>query len=282
MLPSRTQLLVIQFLVTPCIHGLGVLLPLYIYPDADCAAWAPVSNAISAHPKTQFYVIINPDNGPGSVDLIYQECVSGLPSSENQIVLGYIDTTSGNVLGDIDTYVGWPSPSRPTGIFFDNVSPTVGQLRTYQGYMSYAKSQGFTFTALDPGQTAAASYFQIADMINTYEDSYSVFDAATLSGPMSKQSVTLVNAPNTGSYSSVISKLGSLGISAVYITNVKDSSEDFPLQLSQFVDEVASLGGVCCFSGSITTKETAAHLVWYKCYAGATYRIHFFFRYHLD
>ncbi|KAJ6542861.1 Spherulation-specific family 4-domain-containing protein, partial [Mycena capillaripes] len=219
-----------------------VLLPLYVYPGTNCAAWSSVTDAISAHANTQWYIIINPDSGPGSTDQNYQTCVSKLPASTNRITMGFIDTQSGNVEGQIDTYAGWPSSSRPTGIYFDNISPTANQLSTYQGYVSHAKSQGFTFIGLDPGQTVTDSaYFSMADLINTYEDNYSSFNPNSLSGTISKQSVTLVNAPSTGSYSTVISQLESLGVAAVYISNVPDSSSDIPVQLSEFVSEVAGV-----------------------------------------
>jgi hypothetical protein len=84
----------------------------------------------------------------------------------------------------------------------------------------------------------------MADLVNTYEDSYSSFDLTSLTGTISKQSVTLVDAPSTGSYSSVISQLQRLGVKAVYISNVPDSDPDLPVQLSKFVSEVASAIGV--------------------------------------
>ncbi|KAJ7801722.1 hypothetical protein B0H14DRAFT_2894708, partial [Mycena olivaceomarginata] len=83
---------------------------------------------ISANANTQWYIVIDPDNGPGSFDQLYETCVSKLPASANQVSMGRVDTTGRNVLGDIDTYAGWPSSSRPLGIFFDNVSPTTNQL----------------------------------------------------------------------------------------------------------------------------------------------------------
>ncbi|KAJ7801565.1 Spherulation-specific family 4-domain-containing protein, partial [Mycena olivaceomarginata] len=238
------SILLIQLFVAPCIHALGILLPLYVYPGTNCAAWSPVFDAISANTNTQWYIIINPNSGPGSFDQQYETCVSKLPASSNQITMGFVDTKGGNVLGDIDTYAGWPSSSRPHGIYFDNVSPTTNQLSTYQGYVSHAKSQGFTFIGLDPGQTVTdSSYFSIADLINTYEDSYSSFNSDSLSGTISKQSVILVNSPTTGSYSTVISQLESKGVAAVYISTVSDSSSDLPTQLSEFANEVASIGG---------------------------------------
>ncbi|KAJ7801715.1 Spherulation-specific family 4-domain-containing protein [Mycena olivaceomarginata] len=245
------SLLLIQLFVAPCIHALGILLPLYVYPGTNCAAWSPVFDAISANTNTQWYIIINPNSGPGSFDQQYETCVSKLPASSNQITMGFVDTKGGNVLGDIDTYAGWPSSSRPHGIYFDNVSPTTNQLSTYQGYVSHAKSQGFTFIGLDPGQTVTdSSYFSIADLINTYEDSYSSFNSDSLSGTISKQSVILVNSPTTGSYSTVISQLESKGVAAVYISTVSDSSSDLPTQLSEFANEVANIGGGATSSGT--------------------------------
>ncbi|KAJ7657667.1 Spherulation-specific family 4-domain-containing protein [Mycena polygramma] len=219
-----------------------------MYPGTGCAAWSPVSDAISAQSSTQWYIIVNPDSGPGPTDE-NQTCVSQLPAATNRITMGYVDTLDGNVEADIDAYAALDSSSRPTGIYFDNISPsTASQLSTYQGYVSHTKSQGFTggkgSILLKDGTVTDASYFSIADLINTYEDSYSAFNPDSLSGTISKQSVTLVNAPSTGSYSAVISQLESKGVAAVYVTNVADSSQDLPIQLSEFVSEVASAGGV--------------------------------------
>ncbi|KAJ7814688.1 hypothetical protein B0H14DRAFT_2849795, partial [Mycena olivaceomarginata] len=209
-----------------CCYAISILLiQLFLFP--------PNTN-------TQWYIIINPNSGPGSFDQQYETCVSKLPASSNQITMGFVDTKGGNVLGDIDTYAGWPSSSRPHGIYFDNVSPTTNQLSTYQGYIG-----------LDPGQTVTdSSYFSIADLINTYEDSYSSFNSDSLSGTISKQSVILVNSPTTGSYSTVISQLESKGVAAVYISTVSDSSSDLPTQLSEFANEVASIGGGATSSGT--------------------------------
>ncbi|KAJ7776433.1 Spherulation-specific family 4-domain-containing protein [Mycena metata] len=231
--------LLIQLFIAPCIQALGILLPLYISPGSNCAAWSPAFKAISAESNTKWYIIVDPDNGPGSTDQLYQTCVSIIPSSNDQVIMGYVDTQAGNVEADINTYAGWPSSARPAGIYFDNINSTASKLSTYQSYVSYAKSKGFTFIGLDPGETTDASYLSMADLVNTYEDSYSSFNTNSLSGTISKQAVTLVNAPATGSYSAVISQLETVGAAAVYITNGGGSGADLPTQLSEFASEVA-------------------------------------------
>jgi hypothetical protein len=226
---------------------------------------------------------VNPNNGPGSSgskpDENFVTCIPQLrPPGGQTLILGYVDTTapsSGSIEADIDTYAGWDSSYRPTGIFLDQISPTQDLIGTYQSYVSHAKFKGFTFvsiyipqrclqsdgippthqTALDPGQAAPSAYFAMADLVNTYEDSYSAFDPSSLSGTLTKQSVTLVNAPSTGSYSSVISNLGA---AAVYITDGSDSSSNLPIQLSKFVSEVANAGGSAVRCGRPCT-ETCVH-----------------------
>ncbi|KAJ6554802.1 Spherulation-specific family 4-domain-containing protein, partial [Mycena capillaripes] len=200
-------------------------------------------SSVSAHLTTTFYIVVNPNNGPGSSgskpDENFVTCIPQLrPPGGQTLILGYVDTTapsSGSIQADIDTYAGWDSSYRPTGIFLDKISPTQDLIGTYQSYVSHAKSKGFTFVTLDPGQAAPSAYFAMADLVNTYEDSYSAFDPSSLSGTLTKQSVTMVNAPSTGSYSSVISNLGA---AAVYITDGSDSSSNLPIQLSKFVSEV--------------------------------------------
>ncbi|KAK7029915.1 Spherulation-specific family 4-domain-containing protein [Favolaschia claudopus] len=249
----------IWLFVVPCTYALGILLPLYIYPDSSCVSWSSAFEAISVNSNTRWYIIVNPDNGPGALDQLYQDCVSQIPVSSDQVIMGYVDTAAGNVLGDVDTYAGWPSSSRPRGIFFDSITPTTNQLSTYQSYISHAKSKGFTFTGLDSGESVSDSaYFSIADLINTYEDSYASFNPDSLTGTILKQSVILVNSPTTGSYRSVISQLKMKGVAAVYISTVSDSTPDLPAQLSLFASEVSSTSSNSDSSNNLNGSTTDA------------------------
>ncbi|KAJ7722951.1 hypothetical protein B0H16DRAFT_1788304 [Mycena metata] len=161
-----------------CVQALGVLYPIYWNPDTTCAAFNSSINLVTAYPETSFYIVINPDDGPGD----------------------------------------------------DRSAPRAGfqayAVDTYSAYISHARSQNFTFIALNAGGAADAAYFPLADMINTYESSYASFKTSQLmntdSTPPSKQAVTLFETPSTGSYLSVLTELADLGVAAVYMTNATE------------------------------------------------------------
>ena len=56
------------FLFTACLATLSaatdILLPLYLYPLTG--AWDSVYNAASTYPSVNFYLIVDPDSGPGA------------------------------------------------------------------------------------------------------------------------------------------------------------------------------------------------------------------------
>ncbi|KAJ7748579.1 hypothetical protein B0H16DRAFT_1848564 [Mycena metata] len=121
------------------------------------------------------------------------------------------------------------NPDTTCTAFNSSTTPTpVGGSPTGQmvAYISHARSQNFTFIALNAGGAADAAYFPLTDMINTYESSYASFKTSQLmntdSTPPSKQAVTLFETPSTGSYLSVLTELADLGVAAVYIANATE------------------------------------------------------------
>jgi len=106
----------------------SVLVPLYVYPFPG--AWQPLYDAITAHPRTQFLVVINPGNGPGPAplpDANYCREIPKLRSHSNVAVFGYVHVVwlqrdLDSVSTDVETYAAWPSQD-PTmavdGIFVD-------------------------------------------------------------------------------------------------------------------------------------------------------------------
>ncbi|KAJ6476396.1 Spherulation-specific family 4-domain-containing protein [Mycena sanguinolenta] len=254
--------------LAPCIQALAVIVPLYWDPDSTCPAWNSYFTIIDAHPRTTFYTIINPDQGPGvngsQPRSGYQACVQALrpAANPNAIVLGYVDTRVGTVVADIDTYAGWETIYRPNGIFLDNVTATADAVDTYSAYVSHAKAQGFTFTALNTGGVADAAYFPLVDLINTYDSAYSSFNANSLSNaastPLSKQSVWLFDTSTSTSDTSLLNQLGSLGVAAVFITNATSTGGGLPPNFSAFVNNVASIQEIVPSSTGSSTGSQAS------------------------
>ncbi|KAF9461386.1 Spherulation-specific family 4-domain-containing protein [Collybia nuda] len=246
-------LLVLQLSLISCIQALGIFIPLNLDPGSGtCSAWSRVIASISANPQTPFFSIVNPDDGPGDHNSqpsgAYRQCVQSLRPHTNATVLGYVDTDTGkkslsDVIAEINTYANWNSSYRPTGIFFDGARADGNSVSQYETYATYARGKGFTFIALDPGEIPDPGYFGFTDLINTYESSFSGFNAdanvfTSASTPASKQSVWLTEAPKNGSYSVVISQLIKKGIRAVYISDLRDDQSGIPSQWASFVADV--------------------------------------------
>ncbi|KAG5642557.1 hypothetical protein DXG03_002570 [Asterophora parasitica] len=210
--------------------------------------------SIASHTGTPFYVIINPNDGPGSVgsqpDQSYDECIPSLrPSSNpNVVVLGYVVTTSkssSRIIAEIDTYAGWSSSSRPTGIYLNGAGGS--NTGVFKSIVDHAKEKGFNLVALGPMESPNLEYYSLTDLVVTYQGTYPAFKTSDLvissSVPASKQSVILLKAPAEGSYAPIISQLTSFGVAAVYITDLSTPGGGIPAQWASFVDNVAGIVG---------------------------------------
>ncbi|KAF9461382.1 Spherulation-specific family 4-domain-containing protein [Collybia nuda] len=222
-------------------------------PADSCSGWSQVISSISANPQTRFFSIVNPSDGPGKNGSqptdAYRQCIQRLRPHSNAITLGYINTDNGNknmtlVTFEIDTYAGWNSAYRPTGIFFDAVLSEESSFKSYKQYATYARDKGFNFIGLDPGEEPQPDYFGIADLVNVYESNYAKFQidkdvvSDGLSTPTSNQSVWLTNAPVNESYTETISQMVKKGIMAVYISNLSDNESGIPTNWASFVEDV--------------------------------------------
>jgi len=118
-------------------------------------------NAVTSQPNFPFYIIVNPNSGPGNKAQpikAYQTCVPQF-KQPNVKVIGYVSTQNGNraqadVTADVNTYARWGAAYVPDGIFFDEVSGKAKQLSLYTTYASLAKqsfSGGNGFVTLNPG-----------------------------------------------------------------------------------------------------------------------------------
>lgn len=163
--------------------NMHVALPLYMYPSA--ATWQPLYDAMNNNPQVTFNIIINPNNGPGGSppDSNYIANISLINSYNNSNMLGYVHTSYGkrsltDISSDIDTYQSWSTYTNSNislgGIFVDE-SPTSTDYYNYMTTIYNKVKSTMTNGNLvwtNPGVPVDSSFYQIADMINAYENTY--------------------------------------------------------------------------------------------------------------
>ncbi|KAF8885165.1 Spherulation-specific family 4 [Infundibulicybe gibba] len=216
----------------------GVIFPLYIYPGTGCTGWTPVTTAIQSNKVLQFYIVINPNSGPGGApgskpDTNYQACIAALrtagSAAQNVKILGYVATgfgarSSTDVNSDIDTYSQWAASYRPDGIFFDEGATAANLLPTYQAFSARVHQDfGTSFIILNPGTTPTSNYFAIADIIVTFEGFYNDFSSSSLvigsATPSQKQAVILHDGPGQAPFQLVNELASVLAVGASFITD---------------------------------------------------------------
>jgi hypothetical protein len=141
----------------------GSLIPAYVTP----AAITDLAEG-SQHPRL---LIINPASGPGTTQHPpYRDAVAAAHASGAQ-VLGYVPTSYGArdpaaVLDDIDRYRAWYGVD---GIFLDEASHDAVQLPYYRTLSRHVRASGDGLVVLNPGTVPARRYFDIADVVVTFE-----------------------------------------------------------------------------------------------------------------
>lgn len=117
------------------------------------------------------YLVMNPENGPGtSADPAYSEAVARAQSAGVR-VLGYVHTTYGarpaqEAESDIDRYRRWYGVD---GIFLDEVSAGSAQLAYYEGLARTTRAVTGAIVALNPGVYPDEGYAALADVVVTFE-----------------------------------------------------------------------------------------------------------------
>jgi hypothetical protein len=145
-----------------CVH---LAVPAYFSPDPT-HGWQRV---IAAAPEAR-WVIMNPDNGPGSSRQAPYARAVALARQAGQQVLGYVQTRYGtrpaaSVLADIATYRSWYGV---TSVFLDEAPPGGSFLAEYQDYVSAVHAGGGK-AVLNAGTVPDLRYFTFADAVVTFE-----------------------------------------------------------------------------------------------------------------
>jgi hypothetical protein len=150
----------------------ATLIPAYLPPGA-------IVDLVKG-PLRPRLVVINPGNGPGTHALSgYREAVRAAKDAGAR-VLGYVPTTYGRrpaagVLADVERYMSWYGVD---GIFFDEASHSMAQLPYYDALTRRVRSSRGRFVVLNPGVVPARGYFDIADVVVTFEGLHSAYAAA--------------------------------------------------------------------------------------------------------
>ena len=153
-----------------------MLLPAYVPPDA-----VPELARI-ARPQL---LIVNPASGPGTArDDAYVAAVRGAKRAGAQ-VLGYVATGYGarpaaEVEADIDRYEEWYGTD---GIFLDEAAAAPSQLGRYRALAEHIRAAGKRLVVLNPGTVPDRGYFDVADVIVTFEGPYARYSEAMDGAP---------------------------------------------------------------------------------------------------
>ncbi len=227
----------------------GLLVPAYFRDEDlyDVLAGAPSSSS--------FYVIVNPDNGPGvEVDPLFSDLISELRKGGKSPV-GYIYTSWGEkkiseVKLEIDKWLEfYPEIS---GFFFDEVSVNPDKLPYYREIYRYVKSKGNYVVVLNPGTLPKEDFFSISDAVVIFESDYSNLKKL-LPSPDRDKSACIVTGVPKELWKQVLNSLKDK-CSLVYVTS-NSGSNPYSSLPEYFIDEVSTVlgsGG----EGGIRTRGT--------------------------
>jgi Spherulation-specific family 4 len=148
------------------------LIPAYVQPSAliDLVAG-------STRPRI---IVINPASGPGKHQLpSYQRAVEVVRKAGTQ-VLGYVPTGYGDrdpavVKADIDRYVKWYGVD---GIFLDEAAHSDDKVPLYQELSRHVRASGTDTVVINPGLVPARAYFDLADIVVTFEGPFADYARA--------------------------------------------------------------------------------------------------------
>jgi Spherulation-specific family 4 len=150
----------------------SALVPAYVPPDAMAR--------LADRPATRRVAIVNPANGPGSeARPSLRRAIDALRRSGTR-VLGYVHTSYGSrdaalVTADVGRWRAWYGVD---GVFLDESAESEDLLAHYASLIRAARAAGMDLVVLNPGLVPARGYFEIADVVVTFEGPYRAYAAA--------------------------------------------------------------------------------------------------------
>ncbi|MFE5871939.1 spherulation-specific family 4 protein [Streptomyces roseifaciens] len=158
--------------------GQRLLVPLYVHPDADPAAWA----ALEAAASRLHGVVLNVADGPGSrPDPAFGAVAERLRGAGVRL-LGYVDTDYGRrppraVVGDIRRHRRWYGVD---GVFLDQAAAEAAHLPHYRRLVMLARALGARTAVLNPGTHPDPGYARVADLLVTFEGTWDTYRRAAV------------------------------------------------------------------------------------------------------
>jgi hypothetical protein len=154
----------------------SLLIPLYVHPAEDPGAW---HRLITAADRT-YGVVINPGNGPGGAPDAAFVAAAGALRAAGARLLGYVDTDYGTrppaeVAEDALLHREWYGTD---GCFLDRVSSAADALPAYRALVRGLRRRGSRSVVLNPGVHPAPGYARLADLVVTFEGSWSTYVSA--------------------------------------------------------------------------------------------------------
>jgi hypothetical protein len=155
----------------------STLIPAYLAAD-DLAR-------IAERPAPGRVVVVNPHNGPGAeARRSYRAAVAAVQLGGTR-VLGYVHTGYGarpaaDVLADATRYRAWYGVD---GVFLDEAAEDDARLPYYRALAGEARAAGLRLVALNPGTVPARGYFDVGDIVVTFEGPYAAYGEATRTTP---------------------------------------------------------------------------------------------------
>jgi hypothetical protein len=155
----------------------AALIPAYLPPGA-------IADLVrdSNRPRV---VVINPSNGPGAEERpAYLNAVREVRAAGTR-VLGYVPTAYGarpiaDAVADVDRYLSW---YRVDGIFFDEAAAGESALPYYEALARHVRRGADRIVVLNPGVVPARAYFDVADVVVTFEGTYAGYADAVQAMP---------------------------------------------------------------------------------------------------
>ena len=155
----------------------ATLIPAYLPP-------AELTELLTGPDRTGL-VVVNPDNGPGAaLNPAYADAIGRLRRTGTR-VLGYVATGYASrdpelVRTEVRRYASWYAIS---DIFVDEVAAGEEALPYYTALSAALRARTDGLVVLNPGRVPARGYFDIADIVVTFEGPFSDYRARTALAP---------------------------------------------------------------------------------------------------